>query len=119
MDTVGQYSVHIIRSTVLAYAFRFRKSGLITQNSQCTYKRNTEARSRNHCCGGKATSITKSVFVALVIQHAMRMRLTVICGLPGFYSIFPHYLINCMIFEEKKVTEYELCVLLHGHTLLQ
>jgi len=42
---------------------------------QCTYKRNAEARSRNHCCHGKAISITYSecVFVALVVQHTKRM----------------------------------------------
>ena len=41
-----------------------------------TYKRNIEARSRNHCCHGEAISNTYSecVFVALVIQHAERMR---------------------------------------------
>ena len=39
-------------------------------------QRNTEARSFNHCCSGKAVSITysESVFVALDIQHAMRIR---------------------------------------------
>jgi hypothetical protein len=39
-------------------------------------KSNIEARSRNHCCRGKAISITYSewVSVALVIQHAKRMR---------------------------------------------
>jgi hypothetical protein len=38
--------------------------------------RNFEARSRNHCCRGKTISITYSecVSVALVIQHAKRMR---------------------------------------------
>jgi hypothetical protein len=30
------------------------------QERQCTYKRNIEARSRNHCCRGKAISITHS-----------------------------------------------------------
>jgi hypothetical protein len=46
------------------------------QDGQYTYKRNIEARSRNHCCRGKAISITYSegVLVALVIQHARRIR---------------------------------------------
>jgi hypothetical protein len=40
------------------------------------YKRNIEARSRNHCRRGKAISIVYSecVSVALIIQDAMRMR---------------------------------------------
>jgi hypothetical protein len=52
---------------------------------------NIETRSRNHCCSGKAMSITYSlcVSVALIIRHAMRMRHVVICD-----NIFPHYLIN-------------------------
>ena len=44
-------------------------------------KRNIEARSRNNCCCGKAISITywsvcayAYVHIALLIQHAMRMR---------------------------------------------
>jgi len=38
-------------------------------------KRNAEARSCNHCCHGKAVSITYSecLSVALVIQHAKRV----------------------------------------------
>jgi len=32
--------------------------------------------------------------VALAIQHAMRMRHIVICGLFRLYNIFPNYLIN-------------------------
>jgi hypothetical protein len=37
---------------------------------------NIKVRSRNHCCRGKARSITyyECVSVALVIQHAKRMR---------------------------------------------
>jgi len=31
----------------------------------------------------------------------MRMRHIAICGLPRFYNIFPHYLINGTIFEKK------------------
>jgi hypothetical protein len=47
------------------------------------HKRNNEGRSRNYCCHEKAVSITYSgrVSVALVIQHAKRMRHTVICVL--------------------------------------
>jgi hypothetical protein len=46
------------------------------QDRQCTYKRNIEARSCNHCCSRKAKSITyyECVSVALGIQHAMCMR---------------------------------------------
>jgi hypothetical protein len=46
---------------------------------------------------------SECVFVALVIQRAKRMRLiilpSVVCPL---YNIFPHHLINSMIFEKKK-----------------
>jgi len=62
---------------------------------------NTEALSWNHCCSGKSTRITYSecVLVALVIQHAMRMRHIFICGLCGFTTFFfPYYLINATIF---------------------
>jgi len=58
-------------------------------------QRNNEEHSCDHCCNGKAISIThsKKVFVALGIQHAMRMRHTAICGLPGstkFFHIVSH-----------------------------
>jgi hypothetical protein len=56
---------------------------------------NNEARSRNHCCYGKAISITysKCVFVALGIQHAKRMR---------------HIIIFLKL--KKKVTEHKMRV---------
>jgi len=39
-------------------------------------QRNTEERSRNHCCSGRKITITCSKFVsvALVMQHVMSMR---------------------------------------------
>jgi len=60
----------------------------LIQGKQCTYKRNIEARSRDHCCSATAVSSTycEYVFVALAIQHAMRMRRTVIRGMPHIIS---------------------------------
>ena len=52
------------------------------------YKRNIQARSCNHCCSGKAVSITYCERVALVIQYAMRMRHIVISGLPRSTAFF-------------------------------
>jgi len=47
-----------------------------TRSRQCTYKRNTQVRSRNQCYRGKAIRITHSecVAVTLVDHHAKRMR---------------------------------------------
>jgi hypothetical protein len=63
---------------------------------QRTYKHNSEARSRNHCCRGKAINTTYSecVSVALLIQHAMRMCHTILssvaCPALPYYSRLSH-----------------------------
>ena len=59
------------------------------------------ARSLNNCCRKTAISITYSgcVFVALLIQHAKRIRrISLSCGLSGSTILFPHYLTNGTIF---------------------
>jgi len=72
-------------------------------------KRNNEAHSCNHCCSGKAVSVTYSVCVCvcvnLVIQNATRLRHIVMCPAP-LYSIFPHYLINGTFFEKSYGAQY-------------
>ena len=67
------------------------------------YERDTERLSRNCCYRRKAIINTYSecVFVALGIQHAMRMHHIAICGLSRLYRIFPLYLANGTILGRK------------------
>jgi hypothetical protein len=51
------------------------------------------------------------MFVALGIQHVMRLRHIVICGLPHSTLFFHFNSKNGKIFE-KKVTELKMCVLI-------
>jgi hypothetical protein len=64
------------------------------QDGKFAYKPNTEASSCDHCCSGKAISITYSecVFVALGIQHAMRKHRIILSSMaclavPDFYTL--------------------------------
>ena len=70
-------------------------------------QRNNEARSCNHCCSGKAVSITYSecVSVALGIQLSMRMRHVVIYKLLRCTVFFPHFHINGTILEKGYLTQ--------------
>jgi hypothetical protein len=80
---------------------------------QSTCERNVEARSRDHCCRGKAVSIAQSecVSAASAIQHAKRVRRivlpSVVCPAVPHFSALPHKRYD---FREK-VTEHKTCVL--------
>ena len=70
------------------------------------------ARLKNRCCCGNTISNTYSVCicVVLVIQHAKRMRRTM---LPlRLYNIFPYYLIKGTIFGKKKVIGHKIVILI-------
>jgi hypothetical protein len=75
---------------------------------------NTEARSRNHCCRGKAITIIYSecMSVALVINHTKRMRrvipLSVSCLALTYFSTLSHKRHDVM----KNVTKHKVCTLI-------
>jgi hypothetical protein len=95
-----------------------------TRQAVCIY-RNSEACSCYRCRSGKAVGVTQPVsvcvcvcvFVALGIQHAVRMR-PIIGAQPRCTTVFPHYLMNGTIFgrRKKKVTEHKMCVLIFSTT---
>jgi hypothetical protein len=69
-----------------------------------------EALTRNHCCRGKTLIITYSeiVSVAVVIQHAKRLRLMILSSVAclALCVFFQRFLINGTIFGE--VNEYRI-----------
>jgi hypothetical protein len=70
------------------------KSSKLLYQLQCADRRSAVAVSPDHCCCGKAINVTSSEFVsvALVIQHAMRVR-RIVGGLPGcatFFCVVPY-----------------------------
>ena len=62
-------------------------------NETCIAKAHTDARSRNHCCSGKANSISYServrMSVALFIEKAKRMPRVILPSVPCM--ALPHY----------------------------
>jgi hypothetical protein len=82
-----KYGISQTKELTLAYY-------TVKQERQCTYKGDIEVRSRNHCCHGRAVSITcyECVSVALVTQHAKRMRLIILSSVacpavPYFFTL--------------------------------
>ena len=77
------------------------------------HKRNNEARSLNQRCRGKAIRVTYSgcVFVALVTQHVMHMRCTVlssvVCASLQYFSTFSRERHD---FRGEKIIQYKMCV---------
>ena len=75
-ETQSYHLLGLINLTRQSAEFVFLVHFATRNDRQCRYKRNTGERSWNHCCSGKAMSITyyECVFAALVIRHAKRMR---------------------------------------------
>ena len=84
--------------------------------SQCVRIKVILTLSPNHCCSGKAISITYSewVSVGLFIQHAMRMRPIILSSvaLSGCTIFFPHYVTKGTIFGGKNFIDQQICVLI-------
>jgi len=80
-----------------------------------------EARSRNYCCHGKAINITysKSVFVALVIQHAKGhggiVWSSVACQALPHFSTLSHKRYDLL----GKNFEHKICVLISLERLFE
>jgi len=63
-------------------------------------QRNTQAHSCNHCCSGKA--VIHILGVCLLTQVSSKQcACNIFLSVAWFYNIFPHYLINGMIFKKK------------------
>jgi hypothetical protein len=93
-------TTHKMHGTYIKYGNGTLRS---EQDRQCTCNVTTGSVRANHCCCRKAVLYSEWLCVTLVIKHAMRMCHAVIIWPASLYNIFPHYLINGMIFEEEKI----------------
>jgi len=85
------------------------------QDRQCTYKSHVKERWRNHCWRKKkAVSMTYSKYMSLTlsIQHAIRMRHIVTCGLSGstvYFSTLSH---KRQDYRGKEVIKHKICAVI-------
>jgi hypothetical protein len=97
----------------------FLSRSYITTRQALYVLRNFEAQWSNHCCRGRAISITysKCVFVTLVILYAQRTRRImfsfVTCLALPYFSTLSH---KWHDFREKMIN-YKMCVLIFPTTL--
>jgi hypothetical protein len=79
----------------------------LLKDRQCKYKVKRETPSCNRGCLGKSINITfsESVFLALGILHSIRMRHTVICGLPGSTIYFATLCHKRKAFRKSYITQ--------------
>ena len=91
------------------------------ETRQATYlQRNSQARSCNHCCCGKAESITYSECVCSLTYPACKAHapyFIVICGLSGC-AMFSTLSYKRYDFQKKRVTEQKECVLIFSTTFV-
>ena len=92
-------------------------SVLLRENKTCNVRCNTETRSYNDCCSGKAISMTycECVFVALDIQHAMRVVMFSFVTRPPLqhFSTLSH-----KRQFQKNVIEHKICISRFSTTFL-
>jgi hypothetical protein len=91
------------------------------QDKQCSYKQNIKARSRNHCCSGKAVSITYSeiVCLALFFQHAKRMRHFILSSEACLSVLYISILSQKQCEFRGKFIEHKMCVFILSATLFE
>ena len=72
-----------------------------------------KARSRNHCCSGKAINIThyEWLFVSLGIQHAKRMRHLVLSSVACLAVQYFFTLSHIRLIFREIVIEHKMCLI--------